>query len=205
MEESLISTPSVSEDLRSRFADLVETQRVNAYTMPGLSLDDTRQRTSTLSDGLQVFDVAINRALKQLPDGRQLVAWEYEALQEVVEIKGNSLDKIIVTIEAGHLTKADFRSCALSDAKFISMFTHIRSLDLSNNPITDISPLAELPCLTTLYIRNVPIIDLDPLFGSRSLKALQIAYNQFSERSEGWIRQLRADDPRRVNVWYDKL
>ena len=59
-------------------------------------------------------------------------------------------------------------------------------LDLSNNQITDISPLAGLTNLTNFGLLNLgrnKISDLSPLAGLTNLERLNLSYNQISDLS----------------------
>ena len=52
--------------------------------------------------------------------------------------------------------------------------TVIETLALSNNLITDLSPLTEMPCLSKLYVKGNPISDISPLSAIPTLTLLDI-------------------------------
>ena len=52
--------------------------------------------------------------------------------------------------------------------------TVIETLALSNNLITDLSPLTEMPCLSKLYVKGNPISDISPLGAIPTLTLLDI-------------------------------
>jgi Leucine-rich repeat (LRR) protein len=56
--------------------------------------------------------------------------------------------------------------------------TMIETLALSNNLITDLSPLTKMPCLSKLYVKGNPISNISPLGAIPTLKLLDIGNTQ---------------------------
>jgi signal recognition particle receptor subunit beta len=65
----------------------------------------------------------------------------------------------------------------------LEKLTSLKTLVLSGNQISNISPLAKLASLQSLYLRNNKISDISPLAKLASLQSLNIGYNQISDIS----------------------
>ena len=67
----------------------------------------------------------------------------------------------------------------LYNVRFLSGLTRLRTLDLSDNAITDLSPLAGLTALRTLNLNENTIHDLSPLAGLTELEVLELGVNLY--------------------------
>ena len=72
---------------------------------------------------------------------------------------------------ASHLITLSLEDNAISDVGPLVGLTQLTSLSLANNRISDVSPLAGLTRLTTLDLRNNWISDVSPLVGLTRLKS----------------------------------
>ena len=101
-----------------------------------------------------------------------------EALAPKVTIAGQEYSTAVeeLDFEGAGLTNADLAA--------LSQMTHLKSLNLSNNPdITDLSPLSDLTTLQTLQIRNTGAVDLSPLSNLKGLQKLYISNPDISDLS----------------------
>lgn len=87
-------------------------------------------------------------------------------------------DTIYVTslTHIGHPTK-------ITSLKGIEHFTKITSLNLTDNQISDLTPLANLTSLTKLYIGQNPLTDISPLANLTNITKLSLHNTQLSNIS----------------------
>ncbi|MBR6425993.1 MAG: leucine-rich repeat domain-containing protein, partial [Oscillospiraceae bacterium] len=71
----------------------------------------------------------------------------------------------------------------LREIQCLSLCTELRSLDLTNNEISDLSPLMNLQKLEKLRISGNQITDLRPLIGLPALRYLEVTGNAVTETS----------------------
>ena len=71
----------------------------------------------------------------------------------------------------------------LREIECLSLCTRLRSLDLTNNAISDLSPLMNLQKLEKLRISGNQITDLRPLIGLPALRYLEVTGNGVTETS----------------------
>jgi internalin A len=73
----------------------------------------------------------------------------------------------------------------IKDISFIKDFANIRTLFLSANRITDISPLEHLSgCLSNLsFDENKKLVDITPLKGMKNLERLNLSYTSIHDLS----------------------
>ncbi|MCP5142149.1 MAG: TIR domain-containing protein [Gammaproteobacteria bacterium] len=81
----------------------------------------------------------------------------------------------------GHLSLADLGLRSLPDELF--ELTHLESLDLSRQPISDLAPLRGLQALTQLHCTGTPVADLSPLQGLQALTQLNCAVTRVADLS----------------------
>jgi len=92
------------------------------------------------------------------------------------------LAKIKAAKESG-ATKLDLSDNQISDVSPLKELTNLGKLDLRYNKITDVSPLAGLTNLEVLGLYRNKISDLSPLKGLTNLKALWLGGNKISDLS----------------------
>jgi len=83
----------------------------------------------------------------------------------------------------GALTRLEsltLNGCGISSVSELERLTGLRYLDLSNNTIRNVGPLAGLTKLETLYLPHNAMTELDVLSGLSSLKQLDVSYNSLS-------------------------
>ena len=66
---------------------------------------------------------------------------------------------------------------------------NLKSLDLDNNKITDISPLGNLVNLESLYLVNTQITDISPLFKLSNLRYLYLSKNNIDDNTLQELRE----------------
>ncbi len=75
------------------------------------------------------------------------------------------------------LEKLTLRGCSLSTTAGLEKAVGLRYLDLSNNTIRNISPLASLMSLQELYLQNNALTDLSSLSAIKTLSKLNVSGN----------------------------
>ena len=98
---------------------------------------------------------------------------------------GLDLSQISMCTSLEELTVA---SCGLSSAQMeqIGQLTNLKVLDISDNQIVSLAPLANLTALTSLKASNNSIYDLSPLSGMKELQSLVIGNNAIEDISPLW-------------------
>jgi Leucine-rich repeat (LRR) protein len=94
-------------------------------------------------------------------------------------------EQLAAMIESGEIP-AGVRWLGLSNNRItdispLAELTNLQTLRLNENQITDISPLAELTELTELYLSENRIADLSPLAGLTGLQRLELNRNQITD------------------------
>jgi internalin A len=79
------------------------------------------------------------------------------------------------------LTGIDLSDNQISDLQPVATLNKLTVLNLSRNRITDLQPLATLNKLTDLGLSGNRIIDIEPLAGLNSLTKLDLISNQISD------------------------
>ena len=80
----------------------------------------------------------------------------------------------------GSLTKLNnltLNNCGLSTISPLNELTDLRVLNLGNNTIRNIAPLASMPRLTELHLQHNALTDLSSLSGLISLSTLDVSFN----------------------------
>ena len=81
------------------------------------------------------------------------------------------------------LTELDLSNNEISDPSPLSGLTSLTTLELNGNRIIELGPLSDLPSLTTLDLYANRIAELGPLSGLTSLTALYLGPNEISDVS----------------------
>ena len=115
---------------------------------------------------------------------------DYSFLAYTPELRSLDLYDSTVTTEAmaliGTLSKLEtlnLSSCGLSNISALAGNTALVSLDLSENSVSDLSPLSGMELLTDLNLRSNAISSLEALRGLSALVALDISENNISDLS----------------------
>jgi internalin A len=82
-----------------------------------------------------------------------------------------------------HLTTLYLGENQISNLSPLKTLSHLTTLHLNDNQISDLSPLQSLTNLTTLNLRNNQISDLSPLQTLANLTSLNLRNNQISDPS----------------------
>lgn len=109
---------------------------------------------------------------------------------DAVTVAGRSFarDTVSVVLSGKGLNNADFAALctlpelenlsvsdnAISDISPVAGLTKLTSLQLSNNAVSDLSALGGLGNLKTLYLDGNPVSDLTPLYSLRGLRTLSL-------------------------------
>ena len=124
--------------------------------------------------------------------GVQLREGEVEALSAALPrcaifCDGESQDVVSICLSGVHFdtaaTQLDLSGLGLREIQCLSQCTELRSLNLSDNEIGDLSPLMNMQKLERLRIAGNQTADLRPLIGLSSLRQLDASRNAVSETS----------------------
>ena len=118
-------------------------------------------------------------------------AYLHDVTYRLAEMNGNlyAMEDIAKFPNLHILGLADQKLYDLSILKH----TTIETLILSDNIITDLSPLTEMPCLSTLYLYGNPISDISLLSGIPTLTTLNIGntkvtdFSPFADSALQWL------------------
>ena len=102
-----------------------------------------------------------------------------KAVRETIGIR----ERPIYALDMERLTALDGVGRGISSLSGLEYGGHLRRLDLTQNQISDISPLTDLTKLTELVIGNNQISDISPLAGLTSLVGLSLWGNRISDIS----------------------
>lgn len=75
------------------------------------------------------------------------------------------------------LVHADVRGRGLTTIEYFSVMAGLQSIDLSDNALADVAPLAQIPGLTALWVRNNRIDSVADVSGLRRLERLSLDGN----------------------------
>lgn len=124
-------------------------------------IEDFQIEPPVYEDEIQVYD--LNRYPKHL---RSKVRF--------LEIKDTCLgDDLNVLRDFVNLEHLVYINCNLQSLEGIQKFTNLKRVDLSHNPITDLSPLKELP-IQKLNICNTDVTDLTPLVNHKHIQWINV-------------------------------
>ena len=96
------------------------------------------------------------------------------AIREALNLPG---DAPITQAAMRRLTKLEARDRGITDLFGLKFATNLEYLELALNPISDLTPLANLAQLHTLWIWRCEISDLTPLANLTRLKGLDLSHN----------------------------
>ena len=138
----------------------------------------------TLPEGLtDTQDLSLFTGLTKLV-GRNLGELDYSFLRDLPELRYLELDRCGVSTETlmqiGACPKLEvliLANCGLSKVEPLSTLEGIRILDLSDNSINSITPLANLATLDELYLGHNALTALPTFRGLRALRILDLSYN----------------------------
>ncbi len=151
--------------------------------------DTFRERNNTQKENIEALEESLSKSFVVLPDGRKLVAWEYEALEELAQDNKRNMQLFIgkeITIKNNVVVSADFIGRAGSDLCALSRLTNLHELKLDLNKITDVSALSSLTKLEKLSLGGNLIEDLTSFLSLskiKTLKVLKLDYNKIIDLS----------------------
>ncbi len=172
--------------LQNRFREVVGEQADAASKISTQSECELRHSNELRAAGLQSFEESITSAVVNLTDNRQLVAWEYEALEQIAQDRGCSLQILLprVKIEDRIITSINFSGMNLGDQPVLSLlarFGGLLELRMTANHITNVAPFAELSSLEILLLPLNQIADISPLAKLSSLSQLGLDHNLITD------------------------
>ena len=119
-----------------------------------------------------------NRLLKTVKIESEKVATRIiDALAE----QGITVDTYLFVFQAEQLKTLDLSDCDIQDLSFTASFSNLESLTLDNNEISDIYPLKDLYQLKNLSLTGNRIDDLLPLYNLSNLIELSLSDNDITE------------------------
>jgi internalin A len=127
----------------------------------------------------KVFTLIIGSALLfrvLLAEATQSQQPKIKSFVQLCNQKNSSPAATRKTIDA-LLKKANTKNCQIASSKF----KIITELDLSNNQISDVGPLASLINLKVLNLSNNQISDIEPLVGLSELSKLYLDENRIND------------------------
>ena len=137
------------------------------------------------SDAVLIPDVAlrvsIELALKKEPK-QPISQAEMETLTSFA-VAGPEVKSLIGLETATNLQTLDLNNNVISDVTPLAHLVKLQTLHLNNNVISDVTPLAHLVKLQTLHLNNNAISDLTPLANLDRLRQLDVRANFLSEAS----------------------
>lgn len=108
---------------------------------------------------------------------------EYSVGLTELNLSGKKLenDDIKILSKMTNLRSLDLSNNNISDISALGGLTNITYLNLDNNKISDISAIENIKCLETLWLNNNSVSDISVLANMKSLKSLNISGNKISE------------------------
>lgn len=94
-----------------------------------------------------------------------------------------SADELNTIASLPKLQKLTLSGCSLSSITALQAAKSLTYLDISNNTLRNIQPLASMKGLTEAYLQHNVISDLSALSALASLKTLDVSYNNLSDIS----------------------
>ena len=95
---------------------------------------------------------------------------------DLTEAQRKTVDAILDATPAGSAARGNPGACASAQ----TFLTSVKSLNLSDSVLSDLSPLSVLPNLTTLVLENNAISDVGPLANLTALVFLDLSGNQLA-------------------------
>ena len=106
-------------------------------------------------DQVEALRTSFDRACVAIPDGQRLLATEHAALiafARANKIPEERLREDITVRQHGRVTEGRFQGWSVTDITALPGCTKIENLQLHNNEIADISPLANCGALVSLTL-----------------------------------------------------
>ena len=80
-----------------------------------------------------------------------------------------------------HVVEIDARDRGITDLTGLEFATNLEYLELARNPISDLTPVANLTKLYRLFAWNCEIADISPLTNLTELRYLDLSYNRIAD------------------------
>ena len=140
-----------------------------------------------------VLRTAVRGEIGLLPD----VPLTKERLQSAryINVAGKGISDITGLEFATNLRELDIRDNPITDLRPLANLTTLERLHLSNlfpnTPVLDLHPLANLINLEELFLENSKVSDISPLAGLKKLQILDLSHNDISDlRPLAGLREL---------------
>jgi len=102
----------------------------------------------------------------------------YEKIQKDVDAEGGKDYGEILVYQAENLKSLDLSNCYINDISFLESFINLENLNLEGNRIGNILPLKDLYNLKTLALSSNNIGDITPLYNLTELEYLDLSENR---------------------------
>ncbi len=142
------------------------------------------ERNNLQKKNIDALEESISKSFVELPDGRKLFSWEYEALERFTQDNQKDVNHFFVdniSIENSCIVRVSFCSMSIKDISALSGLENLRELYLYKNQIRNISALSALKNLQVLELDKNKIQDIAVLLSLRSLKELSISENEIED------------------------
>ncbi len=215
-----MSASSLTLTLREDFGALIKEHAQGVSQVSGLELAEFKQLNDRMADLSTAFAAAIGSAVADLPDGRTMLAKEYEALSKIADKLGLPEQRLLSKVQFAGLNveninlaylgirDVEYLRCLdicpelkclylannrIEDLEPLAGLSTLQGLYIHHNQVTDITPLANLASLTELYLYSNPISDLTPLHALANLNHLWLdGVAALSDESQTWLNRFQA-------------
>ena len=171
---------------RSRLRRQIATIRVDAVCL----LKEARRVLVEIGylagDQIEALRTLFDRACVTLPDGRKLLATDHAALiafARANKIPQETLWEDITVRQHGRVTEGRFQGWSVTDITALPGCTKIEDLQLDDNEIADISPLANCGTLVSLSLCRNRITDISALASCVKLENVWLPENSITDSS----------------------
>lgn len=119
----------------------------------------------------------------QLPGGDRYI---WDAIHLVTDYQLNMCLQNVINADtsiqyASQITKLDCQSRSITSLEGLSAFIALEELEMSNNNISDLAPVTQMPALTSLFLFNNQVTDVSALAGFTQLKVIMLGGNSVSD------------------------
>ncbi len=148
--------------------------------------DTFSTRVMAQRNDIDALEESLSKSFVELPDGRKLVSWEYEALERFAKDNRKNVNQFlgnIFAIENGNVVVVSLDSMSIKDINALSGLTGLKNIGLSSNQILDITALSKLTNLQRLRLCSNYNQDLNSLSGLTALERLSLDRNKIQDIS----------------------
>ncbi|MGE5406559.1 MAG: leucine-rich repeat domain-containing protein [Methanosarcina sp.] len=130
-------------------------------------------------EGFRIFD--INAPEDRIDTDQSFGGYSF--FEAVMNEFGNDADSDYATAWLENYDDFEFSSCGINDLDGLQFCVNARSLDVSNNMITDLSPITELKLLEELNLSDNQIGFIDDITNLKQLKTVRLSNNYIEDIS----------------------